>query len=494
MARKRAGAAVRGEDRAGESRLAAKSGDATAGARGDSAAARGHSAPVPRDQARARRAMFWRMVLRSVTRRRSRVLIAVLAVGIGATTLFALASIATDIPRQMTREMRAYGANLLVMPEDGAGKVPAAALEPIAGVLESAEVIGSAPYRYETLRLNEQPYLTAGTDLEAVRQVSPYWYVEGDWPAGPGEVLIGQDIAEWIGLAAGDQVELVAAVEATPGDNAGAGAEDGAGNGGTASGGGDGPGAAGGPDGDGAGAEDGAGSRGTASGTGEDPDGEAEAVLEEEAVATFTVAGVLSTGGSEDELILMGLRDLEEFTGVGGQYDVVEYSVAADAGRIETLAKAIGAEVAGVAAAPVKRLTESDTYVLSMLRSLLALITVIVLALTMIGVSTTMMAVVAERQGEIALRKALGASNREVEREFLSEGLALGAVGGLVGTGLGYLLAQVISLNVFHRGVAMTWWLALAAVGLSTLVAWAAALVPVRRAAEVDPAIVLRGE
>ncbi|MDR1634907.1 MAG: FtsX-like permease family protein [Bifidobacteriaceae bacterium] len=104
------------------------------------------------------------------------------------------------------------------------------------------------------------------------------------------------------------------------------------------------------------------------------------------------------------------------------------------------------------------------------------------------------MAVVAERQAEIALRKALGASNREVEREFLSESLALGAVGGIVGTALGYLLAQVISLNVFHRPVAMTWWLAVAAVGLSTLVAWAAALVPVRRAAEVDPAVVLRGE
>jgi putative ABC transport system permease protein len=399
--------------------------------------------------------MFWRMVARSVTRRRSRVLIAVLAVGIGATTLFALASIAIDIPRQMTREMRAYGANLLVMPQDGDSAVPVAALAGIDHLLEAAEVVGRAPYRYETLRLNQAPYLTAGTDLGAVRKVSPYWYVEGDWPGGPGEVLIGQDIAEWADLGAGDQIELVAGALGGPAASADAGL------GGQA---------------------------------GSDGGDQPQDVIEEEATGLFAVAGVLTTGGTEDELILMALGDLENLAGGAGEYDVVEYSVAADSAQIEELAGRISAQVQGVAAAPVKRLTESDDYVLSMLRSLLALIAVIVLVLTMIGVSTTMMAVVAERQGEIALRKALGANVREVEREFLSEGLALGAVGGILGTGLGYLLAQVISLNVFHRSVGMTWWLAVVSVAVSTLVAWVAALVPVRRAAEVDPATVLRGE
>ncbi|MDR3359859.1 MAG: hypothetical protein LBO20_04270, partial [Bifidobacteriaceae bacterium] len=65
---------------------------------------------------RARRKMAARMVARSVTRRRSRVAIAALAVAIGATNLFSLASIAVDIPRQMSREMRSYGANLVLAP------------------------------------------------------------------------------------------------------------------------------------------------------------------------------------------------------------------------------------------------------------------------------------------------------------------------------------------------------------------------------------------
>ena len=60
----------------------------------------------------SRRAMFWRMVTSSILRRRSRVLIAILAVAIGATTLSGLVTIAVDVPAQMAREIRSYGANL----------------------------------------------------------------------------------------------------------------------------------------------------------------------------------------------------------------------------------------------------------------------------------------------------------------------------------------------------------------------------------------------
>jgi putative ABC transport system permease protein len=397
--------------------------------------------------------MFARLVLRSLTRRRSRVAIAVAAVAIGATTLFALATIATDIPRQMTREMRAYGGNLLVLPAEGRDSIEADVLAEVDALVGERDLVGSAPYRYQTVRLNEQPYMAAGTDLEAVRAVSPYWYVEGAWPTAANEVLIGQDISEWTGLEVGDQVELVAAA---PGPEAG--------------------------------------TEGTASDTATDaatPDGE---VVEEELAGLFTVAGVATTGGEEDSMVFLSLGDLETLTQVSGVLDAAEYSVALNGGEIDALATEITSQVEGVSAASVKRLTRSDTYVLDMLRSLLGLVAGIVLALTMIGVSTTMMAVVAERRNEIALLKALGASDRAVEREFLTEGLMLGVVGGALGCGLGYGFAQAVSLTVFHRSVAFDWRLAAAAVALSTLVAYLASLLPVRRTAQVDPALVLRGE
>jgi putative ABC transport system permease protein len=403
--------------------------------------------------------MFARLVLRSLTRRRSRVAIAVAAVGIGATTLFALATIATDIPRQMTREMRAYGGNLLVLPADGRDAIQAAALGEVDALVGTQELVGSAPYRYQTVRLNEQPYLAAGTDLAAVRAVSPYWYVEGEWPAAAGEILVGQDIADWVGITPGDQVELIAAAPAQ-----------------------DAPADAVTPDQGGGGEQT------------EPADGDGATAVEEELAGLFTVAGVAATGGEEDSMAFLSLADLEALTHVSGVLDAAEYSVALNGAQIDSLAAEITQRVDGVSAAGVKRLTRSDTYVLDMLRSLLGLVAGIVLALTMIGVSTTMMAVVAERRNEIALLKALGASDRAVEREFLAEGLALGVVGGVLGCGLGYAVAGLVSLTVFHRSVAFTGWLALATVALSTAVAYVASLLPVRRTAQVDPAVVLRGE
>ena len=74
----------------------------------------------------SRRAMFWRMVTSSILRRRSRVLIAILAVAIGATTLSGLVTIAVDVPAQLAREIRSYGANLVVTPGGGRRECPGA--------------------------------------------------------------------------------------------------------------------------------------------------------------------------------------------------------------------------------------------------------------------------------------------------------------------------------------------------------------------------------
>ena len=131
---------------------------------------------------------------------------------------------------------------------------------------------------------------------------------------------------------------------------------------------------------------------------------------------------------------------------------------------------------------------------LSKLQALVLLVTVIVLALTMICVSTTMMAVVSERRREIGLRKALGAPDGSIISEFMGEGLLLGGVGGLLGSGLGFVFAQAISMNVFNSSISFQPLLVPATVIVSILVTGLACLQPVRSATDVDPALVLKGE
>ena len=38
-----------------------------------------------------------------------------------------------------------------------------------------------APYRYETTKINQQPYILTGTDMIEVKKNSPFWYIEGEW-------------------------------------------------------------------------------------------------------------------------------------------------------------------------------------------------------------------------------------------------------------------------------------------------------------------------
>ena len=64
----------------------------------------------------SRRRMYWKMVSSSLIRRASRLIIAVLAIAIGATILSGLVTIYYDIPEQLGREFRSYGANLIILP------------------------------------------------------------------------------------------------------------------------------------------------------------------------------------------------------------------------------------------------------------------------------------------------------------------------------------------------------------------------------------------
>ncbi len=110
-----------------------------------------------------------------------------------------------------------------------------------------------------------------------------------------------------------------------------------------------------------------------------------------------------------------------------------------------------------------------------------------------IGVMAIMMVSVTDRTHEIGLRKAVGATNREVLWQFLVEAATLTGFGGLLGIGVGMaggaLLKQVLSLE---SGPPI--WSAVVAASVSVGIGLVFGMIPALRAARMDPVEALRHE
>lgn len=121
-----------------------------------------------------------------------------------------------------------------------------------------------------------------------------------------------------------------------------------------------------------------------------------------------------------------------------------------------------------------------------------------------LGISNTLFMNVTERTGEIGTAMALGARRRQILRRFVTEGVVIGALGGLAGVLLGWLLALAIS----HVGIPMppppgmargyvaeimvTWPIVADAVMLALLTTLVASVVPAWRASRMNIVAALR--
>ena len=108
-----------------------------------------------------------------------------------------------------------------------------------------------------------------------------------------------------------------------------------------------------------------------------------------------------------------------------------------------------------------------------------------------IGIMNIMLANVLERTPEIGIRRAVGARRADILGQFLVEALGISLVGGVVGVGLGFVLAWGISAWSGWP-LAWSWSVPVAAVAVCTAVGLVFGLYPALRAARLDPIEALR--
>ncbi len=115
-----------------------------------------------------------------------------------------------------------------------------------------------------------------------------------------------------------------------------------------------------------------------------------------------------------------------------------------------------------------------------------------------IGIMNIMLVSVTERTREIGLRKAIGARRRDILIQFLTESSLLSMFGGIIGIGLGWLLATIVGLIAKANNTDLTPAVGVDAILLATLFSTAVGLFfgmyPANRAANLEPVEALRYE
>jgi len=123
----------------------------------------------------------------------------------------------------------------------------------------------------------------------------------------------------------------------------------------------------------------------------------------------------------------------------------------------------------------------------------LVLVAAVTLAVGGVGIMNIMLANVRARIREIGIRKALGATSREIKLQFLAEAVIISLVGGIVGTLVG--LAVPLSIRLFtDYALPVSGWSIAVALTAATLVGVIFGTVPATRAAQLDPVEALKYE
>ena len=419
--------------------------------------------------------MFVRLVYESFRRQKRRKLLAGAAITLGVTVATAMIAVATDIGDKINRELRTIGANLVVTPQEdtldveigGVNLKPPtdgaflseADLPKIKGIFWHNNITGFAPMLPVNVTIEQHggrlnatlvgtyfaKQLSYGTEqfTTGVRTTHPWWKVAGSWPDDNSmDVLLGERLARQLGEKAGDELMMAHPLH---------------------------------------------------------------------------VSGILSTGGPEDDQIVAPLSVAQGILGKPGVMRRVYVSALTKpedafarrdpkslSGAIydrwyctpypQAIALQLTEVISHSHAEQIRQVSQNEGAVLTRIEGLIFLITLAALFASALAVSAAMATTIFERRAEVGLMKALGAGKLVVASIFFAEATLLALLGGVVGFGVGTVLAHQIGRSIFNSDISIPPVLLPVILAIAVIVTFAGSAAAIRRAVRLDPVFALRGE
>jgi putative ABC transport system permease protein len=417
--------------------------------------------------------MFLRLLYESFRRQKRRKLLAGVAIMLGVGVATAMIAVATDIGDKISRELRTYGANLIVTPQEdtldveigGVNLKPPsdgaylneADLPKIKGMFWRNNIVGFAPMLPVGVAVADEKNLTLlGTYfarhvvfgqqdfVTGVRTTHPWWKVQGAWPDDSSEdVLLGDHLAARLDRTPDQEIEI--------------------------------------------------------------------------AGRPRRIAGILSTGGAEDDQIIAPLAMAQQILGKPGAVRRIYISAVtkpedAFARRdpkslspamydrwycspyAQSIAFQLQEAIPHSHAEQIRQVAQNEGTVLSRIQGLMLLITLAALLASALAVSASMATSVVERRTEVGLMKALGAGNLAVAVLFFAEATLLALLAGAVGFAGGSLLARQIGHSIFASQITVQPVLLPVILTIAVLVTFVGSAAAIRRAVKFEPVYALRGD
>lgn len=428
--------------------------------------------------------MFWRMLKGALSRQRRKMFMVALTIALGVSLTTAMLNVMLDVGDKVNRELKAYGANITVIPrsasvlkdlyglEAGSGATGQYLQEADLGKLKTIfwanNIVAFAPTLEAKASLGQSgtEVTLVGTWFErklelptgevvetGIKELKSWWSVEGQWVQDNDihGAMVGSLLARKLNIKTGDELQI-----AQPGS---------------------------------------------------------------ERREKLKVQGLFNSGGAEDEQIFVPLSFVQRFINMEGKVTKVEVSAITtpdnDLARkaahnpkslslkewetwyctayVSAISYQIEEAVSGARAKPVRQVAESEGAILQKTQLLMLLITALSLAGSALGISNLLTASVMERSREIGLLKALGATDTDILLSTLSETMATGIAGGVAGYFLGLGFAQIIGQTVFGSAVATKGMVIPIVMILVVLVTLVGSLPAIRMLLSLRPAEVLHG-
>ena len=428
--------------------------------------------------------MFFRMVFGTFVRQWKKMLMIAFTIALGASLATAMLSVMLDVGDKVNQELKAYGANITVVPkqssvlddlyeieggqstgtylrEDELGKIKT--------IFWAFNIVDYAPFISARATLDDGSEVTVvgswfnhhmdlptGEQLDAgMNSLRSWWEIkEGAWlneqtAENENMAMVGVELADKLDLHVGDPVHVIGTVQD----------------------------------------------------------------------ATYTVAGIFDAGGDEDGQIFVPLDSAQALDDLDGCIDSIEVSAlttpdnelaqkaAKDPGSlsiskyetwyctayVSSICFQIQEVITDSVASAVRQVADSEGEILEKTELLMLLITILSMIGAALGICNLVTASVMERSSEIGLMKAIGAHNGAVTGLVLTEIIITAIIGGCVGFVVGAGFAQIIGQTVFSSSITIQPMVIPLVAVLVVLVTLIGSMPAVRMLLHLEPAEVLHG-